>query len=83
MDLRNRALRDYQYKYSIVYKDGVVKNFPEDGGWYKGDPGFVTVGEKYTLEVEMYPDAADLSRSRQGGAGRPQLRGPRPGHPRH
>lgn len=55
VDLRNRALRDYQYKYSIVYKDGVVKNFPEDGGWYKGDPGFVTVGEKYTLEVEMFP----------------------------
>jgi hypothetical protein len=53
--LRNRELRDYQYKYTIVYRDGVVKNFPEDGGWLPGQPGFITVGEKYTLEVDLYP----------------------------
>jgi hypothetical protein len=56
VDLRNRELREYQYKYSIVYKDGVVKHFPEEGGWYKGEPGFITVGEKYTLEVELFPN---------------------------
>ncbi len=55
VDLRNPDLRDYEYKYSIIYKDGVVKNFPEDGGWLRGEPGFITVGEKYTLEVEIFP----------------------------
>lgn len=55
VDLRNRELRDYEYRYSIIYKDGVVKSFPEDGGWLAGQPGFITVGEKYTLEVDLYP----------------------------
>ena len=55
VDLRNRELRSYQYKYTIIYKDGVVKSFPETGEWLTGDPGFITVGEKYTLEVEVFP----------------------------
>ena len=36
VDLRNREVRDYEYKYSIIYKDGVVKSFPEDDGWLVG-----------------------------------------------
>jgi hypothetical protein len=55
VDLRNPDLRDYEYRYSIIYKDGVVKDIPEDGSWLKGEPGFITVGEKYTLEVELFP----------------------------
>lgn len=55
VDLRNSQLRNYEYKYSIIYTGGVVKDFPEDGGWYQGEPGFVTVGEKYTLAVDVYP----------------------------
>jgi hypothetical protein len=55
VDLRNRELRDYEYKYSIIYKGGVVKEYPEDGGWYQGEPGFITVGEKYTLQVDVFP----------------------------
>lgn len=67
VDLRNAQLRDYQYRYSIVYKDGVVKSVPPtDGGWLQGEPGFLVVGEKYGLEVEVvpmllsYPDHAKL-----------------------
>jgi hypothetical protein len=55
IDLRNAQKRDYTYNYTIIYKDGVVKNVPEDGSWLKGEPGFITVGEKYTLEVDVYP----------------------------
>ncbi|MGH8531300.1 MAG: hypothetical protein ACREV1_00890 [Gammaproteobacteria bacterium] len=53
--LRNPNLRDYEYQYSIIYKDGIVRNFPDDGSWYQGEPGFITVGEKYTLEVDIFP----------------------------
>ena len=55
VDLRNAQLRDYQYKYSIIYAGGVVKNFPADGTWFTGQPGFITVGEKYSLAVDVYP----------------------------
>jgi hypothetical protein len=55
VDLRNPQLRDYQYNYSIVYKGGLVKKVPPDGGWLKGQPGFLVVGEKYGLEVTLYP----------------------------
>lgn len=55
IDLRDAQKRDYSYNYSIVYKDGVVRNVPENGGWLPGEPGFITVGEKYTLEVDLYP----------------------------
>jgi hypothetical protein len=66
VDLRNRELRDYRYRYSIVYHDGVVRSFPEEGEWYRGEPGFITVGEKYTVEVQLipalltYPDSAKV-----------------------
>lgn len=67
VDLRNAQLRDYQYRYSIVYKDGVVKSVPPtEGEWLQGEPGFLVVGEKYGLEVEVvpllltYPDHAKL-----------------------
>jgi len=55
VDLRNPNLRDYQYRYSIIYKDGLVKDMPEDGGWLNGEPGFITVGENYTLRVDVFP----------------------------
>lgn len=55
VDLRNPDLRDYQYRYDIVYKDGLVKSFPEDGGWTNGQPGFITVGEHYVIRVEVFP----------------------------
>jgi hypothetical protein len=54
-DILDPDLREYQYKYTIVYAGGVVKEFPEDGGWYRGEPGFITVGEKYFMEVDIYP----------------------------
>lgn len=54
IELRNPNLRDYRYKYTVVYKDGVTRNVPETG-WLKGDPGFITVGEKYTLRVDVLP----------------------------
>jgi hypothetical protein len=66
VDLRNSQLRDYQYKYSIVYKDGLVRQVPENDGWLKGEPGFITVGEKYLLRVDVlpalqtYPDQAKI-----------------------
>lgn len=55
IDLRNAQKRDYVYNYTIIYKDGVERRVPEDGGWLQGEPGFITVGEKYTLEVDIYP----------------------------
>jgi hypothetical protein len=56
VDLRNPELREYQYRYSIVYKGGVVKSFPpEEDGWLDGEPGFITVGEKYTFHVDVFP----------------------------
>ncbi|MFI5099121.1 MAG: hypothetical protein ACHQE5_01180 [Actinomycetes bacterium] len=60
VDLRNASLRDYQYRFMKVYKDGVVKNVPPDGAdgthnWLPGPPGFITVGESYFMEVAVYP----------------------------
>jgi hypothetical protein len=55
VDLRNPQLRDYQYNYSIIYKGGLVKKVPPDGSWLRGQPGFLVVGEKYGLEVTLYP----------------------------
>jgi hypothetical protein len=55
VDLRNADLRDYQYRYDIVYKDGLVKQVPADGGWATGQPGFITVGEHYLIRVEVFP----------------------------
>ncbi len=55
VDLRNPQLREYEYRYSIIYAGGLVREFPDDGTWYRGEPGFITVGEKYTLAVDIYP----------------------------
>jgi hypothetical protein len=55
VDLRNPDLRDYQYRYTIVYKDGRVKQVPTDGSWLPGQPGFITVGENYLLTVDIVP----------------------------
>ena len=66
VDLRNAQLRDYQYKYTIIYKDGLVRQVPESGDWLPGEPGFITVGEKYLLKVDVlpalqaYPDHAKI-----------------------
>ena len=55
-DLRNAAIRDYRYHYDIIYKGGLVKHFPPDGtSWLPGQPGFLVVGEKYLIEVNIYP----------------------------
>lgn len=54
-DLRNAQLRDYEYRYDIVYKDGLVKSFPGESQWFPGQPGFVVVGEHYGLEVQVFP----------------------------
>ena len=61
VDLRNPDLRDYEYRYTMVYKDGMVRQVPEGGGWLKGEPGFVTVGERYLLRVEIFPSLLTYS----------------------
>ena len=55
VDLIDPSVRDYTYRYTNVYEGGVVKTFPEDGSWAKGDPGYITVGEKYSMTVTVYP----------------------------
>lgn len=55
VDLRNAQVRDYKYKYTIIYKDGVIREVPEDGSWIKGEPGYITVGENYKIEVDIVP----------------------------
>lgn len=56
VDLRDPSLREYRYRYVIIYKDGVVKNVPEEEDkWIDGQPGFVVAGEKYGLEVDVVP----------------------------
>ncbi len=56
VDLRDASLRDYRYRYTIIYKDGVVKSVPEEEDkWVDGPPGFIVVGEKYGLEVDVVP----------------------------
>ncbi|MEM7152823.1 MAG: hypothetical protein AAF799_08270 [Myxococcota bacterium] len=54
--MRNSEVRDYTYRYSVVFKDGVVENVPEDPTqWLPGEPGFVVVGIKYDVEVDIHP----------------------------
>ena len=52
--LRNPELRDYSYHYVLVYAGGRIKRVPEEGS-LPGEPGFIVVGERYDLEVELYP----------------------------
>jgi hypothetical protein len=54
--LRNSERREYAYRYAVVFKDGMVQNVPEDPTqWLRGEPGFVVVGIKYDIEVEIHP----------------------------
>ncbi|GEM_PF-6602890 len=55
VDLIDPSRRDYTYQYSNIYEGGVVKRYPEDGSWLPGDPGYITVGEKYSMSVDLYP----------------------------
>lgn len=56
VDLADPTLRDYEYRYEIVYKNALVESHPEDRNtWFKGEPGFISVGVKYLFEVEINP----------------------------
>jgi hypothetical protein len=55
VDLIDPSKRDYTYQYSNIYEGGVVKRYPADGSWLPGDPGYITVGEKYSMSVDLYP----------------------------
>lgn len=56
VDLENPNLRDYQYRYTVVYKGGLVQEFPADKTrYFPGQPGFIVVGPEYDLEVQVYP----------------------------
>lgn len=61
-DLMNSSLRDYQYRFSVIYKGGVIQNFPADQTkWLPGEPGFIVVGPTYDLEVTIYPYLLQLA----------------------
>jgi len=55
VSLRDSDARSYKYRYSMIYKGGLVKELPSPGSWYDGQPGFVTVGENYTMKVDIIP----------------------------
>lgn len=55
LDLRNAALQDYEYRYSIVYAGGLHHDVPADGSWLKGPAGYINVGEQYDMEVKLNP----------------------------
>jgi len=55
VDLIDPSKRDYTYQFSNIYEGGVVKRYPADGSWLPGDPGYITVGEKYSMSVDLYP----------------------------
>jgi hypothetical protein len=61
-DLVDANVRDYQYRYQVVYKGGVVQSFPPAAGsWLQGQPGFIVVGPSYDLEVTVYPYLLQLA----------------------
>lgn len=53
--LRDRERREFEYTYSILYRNDVVKNFPEDGTWLPGQRSSIVVGDKYAFKVDIYP----------------------------
>lgn len=55
VDLQDPSRREYSYRYTLAYKSGLVRELPEDGSWLPGRPGFLIVGERYDLEVEILP----------------------------
>lgn len=55
--LQNPDIRNYEYRYDIIYTDGLVEHVPEDEDeWLPGTPGFLTVGPNYTVQVDIYPN---------------------------
>jgi len=61
-DLENSNLRDYQYRYTVIYKGGLVQEFPPDKTkYFPGEPGFIVVGPEYDLEVQVYPYLLQLA----------------------
>jgi hypothetical protein len=62
VDLVDSNRRDYQYRYTVIYKGGVVQEFPPDKTKYlPGQPGFIVVGPTYDLEVNVYPYLLQLA----------------------
>ena len=55
IDLIDPTKRDYTYQYTNVYAGGLVERFPADGSWAQGEPGYITVGEKFSAVVDFYP----------------------------
>jgi hypothetical protein len=63
VDLEDPNLRDYRYRYTVVYKDGLVQEFPTERTKYlPGQPGYIVVGPEYDLTVQVSP----LLLARQG-----------------
>ena len=69
VDLIDPSQRQYTYQYSNIYAGGVVKRYPEDGSWAPGDPGYITVGEKYSMSIDIYPTLLNFG----GGLGGVQI----------
>lgn len=62
VDLENPNLRDYRYRFTVVYKGGLVQEFPADKTkYFPGQPGFIVVGPSYDLEVTVYPYLLQLA----------------------
>lgn len=55
VDLIDPTKRDYTYQYANIYEGGVVEKFPADGSWAQGDPGFIVVGEKFSMTLPVLP----------------------------
>jgi hypothetical protein len=55
VDLIDTTKRDYTYQYANIYEGGVIERFPADGSWAQGDPGFIVVGEKFSMTLPVLP----------------------------
>lgn len=55
VDLMDPTKRDYTYQWANIYDGGVVEHIPADGSWAPGQPGFVVVGEQYSMTVNVLP----------------------------
>ncbi|HEY2272339.1 MAG TPA: hypothetical protein VGH30_06170 [Jatrophihabitantaceae bacterium] len=55
VDLIDPTKRDYTYQYANIYQGGVIEHFPADGSWAAGDPGFIVVGEKFSMTLPVLP----------------------------
>jgi hypothetical protein len=55
VDLIDASKRDYTYQYANIYEGGVIERFPADGSWAQGDPGFIVVGEKFSMTLPVLP----------------------------